>query len=381
MRYAIVTDTYPPEVNGVALTVHSLESGLRSRGHEVSVVRPRRPDEATETGPDTLQVASLPLPRYPGLRFGLPTPRMLSRIWTASRPDALYIATEGPLGWSALRVARKLGIPVATGLHTRFDHYMRDYGVPFMEQTALRWMRRFHNHADATLVPTLELAEELDNKGFLHPTRLARGVDTVRFSPTLRDPALRESWGLQDDSLAVIHVGRIAPEKNLDLAVLAFRALQRERPDARFIWVGDGPERAALMQANPDFVFCGMQRNEDLVRHFASSDLFLFPSLSETFGNVTLEAMACGVPVVAFDYGAAREHLHSGLHGMAVADSNAFIDAAMALAGDETRRRDMGVAAREAVLHLHPDRVAADFDELLARLAYMRKHHVHFSAA
>ncbi len=379
MRYAIVTDTYPPEINGVALTVHSLESGLRMRGHDVHVVRPRRPEEAPDSG--TLQVASLPLPRYPGLRFGLPTPRMLSRTWTASGPDALYIATEGPLGWSALRVAKKLGIPVATGLHTRFDHYMRDYGAPFLEQTALHWMRRFHNGADATLVPTFELVEELNGKGFLHATRLARGVDASRFDPGLRDPSLRAGWGLRDDDLAVIHVGRIAPEKNLDLAVLAFRAVQRERPDARFIWIGDGPEREALACANPDFVFCGMQRDESLARHFASGDLFLFPSLSETFGNVTLESMASGVPVVAFDYGAAREHLRSGLNGMAVDDSTAFIAAAVALSADDARRLRMGHAAHEAVLHLQPDRVAADFDGLLARLAYMRRHHVHFSAA
>ncbi len=379
MRCAIVTDTYPPEINGVALTVRDLESGLRSRGHEVHVVRPRRPEEAP--GADTLQVASLPLPRYPGLRFGLPTPRALARTWASFRPDALYIATEGPLGWSALRVARKLGIPVATGLHTRFDHYMRDYGAAFLEPTALRWMRRFHNAADATLVPTLELVEELQGKGFLHATRLARGVDTSRFDPGLRDPALRAAWGLVKNDLAVIHVGRIAPEKNLDLAVLAFRNLQRERPDARFIWIGDGPAREALAQANPDFVFCGMQRNESLTRHFASGDLFLFPSLSETFGNVTLESMASGVPVVAFDYGAAHEHLRSGLHGMAVKDDAAFVAAAMTVAGDDALRLRMGRAAHEAVQHLHPERVAADFDEILTRLAYMRKHHAHFSAA
>ncbi|MDQ2703239.1 MAG: glycosyltransferase, partial [Pseudomonadota bacterium] len=173
MRYAIVTETWPPEINGVALTVQGLASGLRARGHEVPVVRPR---QASEDGvPDdgaTRLVRSLPLPRYPGLRIGLPAARTLRADWTARRPDAIYVATEGPLGWSALRAARQLGIPAASGFHTRFDSYMRDYGAPFLEPAAMRWMRRFHNGADATLVPTLELQDFLAARGFRNVVRL-----------------------------------------------------------------------------------------------------------------------------------------------------------------------------------------------------------------
>ena len=134
--------------------------------------------------------------------------------------------------------------------------------------------------------------------------RLARAVDTAQLSPERRDDALRARWGAGPDTPIAIHVGRIAPEKNLALAVRAFRAIGRQRPDARFVWVGDGPARDALARENPDFIFCGVQRGEALARHFASGDLFLFPSLSETFGNVTIEAMACGVPVVSSDAGA-----------------------------------------------------------------------------
>ena len=155
MRYAIVTETYPPEINGVALTVRGLEQGLRARGHEVSVVRPRQSADGQGDGAaHELLVRGLPLPRYPGLRFGLPCAARLRRAWTAQRPDAIYVATEGPLGGSALKAARALGIAAATGFHTRFDEYMRDYGAPFLVGAALAWMRRFHNGADATLVPT-----------------------------------------------------------------------------------------------------------------------------------------------------------------------------------------------------------------------------------
>ncbi len=379
MRYAIVTETYPPEVNGVALTVQGLESGLRARGHRVSVVRPRQAGEAASTD-DALLVRGAGLPRYPGLKFGFPAARRLLRQWTEAPPDAIYVATEGPLGWSALRAARRLGIPAATGFHTRFDQYLREYGMPFLQRTALRWMRRFHNGGQATLVPTRELAEFLHGEGFEHVVRLARAVDARQFNPGRRDAALRDAWGVGDSGLAVMYLGRIAPEKNLALAVRAFRALQRERPDARFIWVGDGPARAELHQDNPDFLFCGLQRGAEVARHFASADLFLFPSHSETFGNTTLEAMASGVATVAFDYGAAREHLQDGVHGVAVdrdgADrDDAFIAAALKLARDDALRRGMGRSAQQAMQRLHPEQVAADFDALLAQLADTGKAH------
>ena len=176
MRYAIVTETYPPEINGVALTVQGLEQGLRERGNAVSVIRPRQASDAVEaTDDDTLLVRGASLPRYPGLKFGLPATGQLRRHWQANRPDAIYVATEGPLGWSALRAARQLGIPAATGFHTRFDTYMRDYGLPMLAPVALRWMRHFHNSAQATLVPTRELQAMLESEGFDNVVRLARG--------------------------------------------------------------------------------------------------------------------------------------------------------------------------------------------------------------
>lgn len=374
MRYAIVTETWPPEINGVSLTVEGLALGLRKRGHAVDLVRPRQPQDA-ERVDDTLLVRGFPLPRYPGLRFGAPALRSLERHWSTTPPDALYIATEGPLGWAARRVARRLGVPIATGLHTRFDHYMRDYGFPFLEPIALRWMRRFHNAGDATLVATRELQDWLANQRFDNPMRLARAVDGELFHPTKRDADLRATWGAGDGTLVAIHVGRVAAEKNLALAIEAFRALQFARPDSLFVFVGDGPMRGPLAEANPDLVFAGLQRGEALARHFASGDLFLFPSRSETFGNVTLEAMASGVPTIAFDYGAAREHLRTGEHGIRVPDGDdaAFVSAAVKLAQDPLALRRMRHATRAAIEHLHPDQVAAEFDALLQLLALRRR--------
>ncbi|HET7126560.1 MAG TPA: glycosyltransferase family 1 protein [Lysobacter sp.] len=370
MRYGIVTETYPPEINGVALTVQAKERGLRLRGHEIEVIRPRQfrgqRGEAHE-----LLVPGAPIPGYPAMRFGLPALRTLRKRWEAQRPDAIYIATEGPLGWSALRTARKMGIAVSTGFHTRFDEYTRDYGVGFLQPLALGWMRRFHNRSDATLVPTCELADFLRGERFTDVVHQPRAVDTRRFDPARRSEALRASWGLGENDLAVVYLGRIAAEKNLPLAIRAFREIAKQRADAKFVWIGDGPELAGIRAANPDFVYCGIRRDEELATHFASTDLFLFPSHSETFGNVTLEAMASGVATVAFDYGAAKEHLVDGEHGAAIegSDDEAFIAAARRIAGDDGLRRAMGAAAREAVAKLRPTQVSADFDELLQRIA------------
>ncbi|MEO6365817.1 MAG: glycosyltransferase family 1 protein [Luteimonas sp.] len=381
MRYAIVTETYAPEINGVALTVHAMEHGLRARGHAVSLVRPRQfPHQQGDA--HELLVRGAGVPRYPGLKFGFPATRKLTRLWSNAPPDAIYVATEGPLGWSALRAAKRLGIPAASGFHTRFDEYMQDYGAAFLQQTALRWMRRFHNGADATLVPTHELCTFLQAQGFDNVVRLPRAVDTQLFKPDMRDRELRAQWKAGDDTMVAIYVGRIAPEKNLDLAVRAFRMLQDVRPDARFVWVGDGPSRHKLAQENPDFIFCGVQRGQDVARHFASGDLFVFPSRSETFGNVTLEAMASGIATVAFDYGAAREYLRDA-QGAAIPDGDdeAFVAACVDLARDTPSRISAGIAAREAVSGLRPDQVAADFDGILTGLAQARRPHARVATA
>jgi len=205
---------------------------------------------------------------------------------------------------------------------------------------------------------------------------LRRAVDTQLFHPRFRDNALRAHWGVDASTPVVLYVGRIAAEKNLALAVQAFRSIQQRVPQSRYVWVGDGPERAALQSANPDFIFAGVQRGDALARHYASTDLFPFPSLSETFGNVILEALAAGLPVVAYAEGAAREHLVDGINGYSIESGNAasFINAAANLASNPALIRHMGRVAHEGMSDLSPDAVIRDFEKLLRDLAEESTH-------
>lgn len=369
LRVGIVTETYPPEVNGVALTLASLVSGLAGLGHRVTVIRPQREGQATaeEPGVTIVPVPGAPLPAYPELRFGLPVMRRIRRQWQADRPDAVYVATEGPLGWAAMRVARDLGIPMVSGYHTRFDDFARHYYLSFAGGWIGRWLKHFHNNTLATLVPTAELRDTLVAAGYRNVRILRRAVDTQRFDPVRRDPSLRRDWGVDDDTPVVISVGRIAPEKNLDLIVRAFEAFRAERPGSRLVWVGDGPGRAHLERDHPDFIFAGMRHGGDLARHYASGDVFLFGSMTETYGNVTLEALASGLAVVAYDYGAAREYITSGTDGFLAppGEERQFIGWARHLARHPEAQGRLRTNARRAVSGLNPTRVCEDFADLL----------------
>ncbi|MDA3912875.1 glycosyltransferase family 1 protein [Oleiagrimonas sp.] len=371
MHIGMVSETYPPEPNGVALTVQGLVEGLRARGHRVTLVRPRQAADAGVPDADgTVRVASAAIPGYPALRFGLPAGRRLTRAWREDRPDALYVATEGPLGSSALRYAARLGIPATTGFHTRFDTYASHYGLGWLTPLVRSYLRRFHRRAVATLVPTDALARELRGLGVEHARVLHRAVDTQWFHPGRRDQALRSQWGAAPHAPVMLYVGRIAEEKNLPLAVRAFYAMRKRCPELRYVWVGDGPARHAVESAHPEFIFTGMLHGEALARHYASADMFVFPSLSETFGNVILEALASGLPTVAFDCGAAHECLRDGYNGIGVApgDERGFVAACVRLMRDP-HFAVLRQGARDSVANLNPDAVVAEFESILAGIA------------
>ncbi|MDD2987754.1 MAG: glycosyltransferase family 1 protein [Zoogloea sp.] len=361
LRVAVVTETYPPEINGVAMTTGRMVEGLVAAGHRVDLIRPRQaheggaiqlPDGAE--GVEEMLSRGIPLPRYANLQLGLPARKVLLRRWSTQRPDVVQVVTEGPLGWSALTAARKLRLPVISEFHTNFHRYSGHYGVGWLKRPIAAYLRKFHNRADLTLVPTRALCGELAGQGIARVDVVSRGVDTTLFDPARRSASLRRSWGLEEDDLAVVYVGRIAPEKNLALLERAFEAIRARQPRARLILVGSGPAQQALQARQPAAVFCGSRTGAFLAEHYASGDLFLFPSLTETYGNVVAEALASGLPVVAYRDAAAQELIAHREHGWLAepGDEAAFIAGAVTLAEAPELRAHQRLAARERVASL-----------------------------
>lgn len=370
LRIAFVTETYPPEVNGVATTLARIVEGLHQRNHALQLVRPRQNDDGpVDRGSRFHEVLmrGLPIPRYPGLRMGMPSKRSLVQLWAVNRPDVVHIATEGPLGWSALQAALHLKLPVCSDFRTNFQAYSRHYGVGWLSKPIMAYLRKFHNLTRCTMVPTEVLRQQLHAFGFDRLAVVSRGVDTELFTPSKRSAALRAQWGAGGDDVVVTCVGRLAPEKNLGVLLTAFDAIRQQQPRARLLLVGDGPLRSELQARCPQAIFAGQRTGEDLAAHYASADLFLFPSLTESFGNVTTEAMASGLPVVAFDYAAAAQLIRSGENGVTVplADDGAYVRGAVALAGDSERRREIGLQARQTAREIGWEGIVARFESVM----------------
>lgn len=366
LNLVIVTETFPPEVNGVAMTWGCLTRELLRMGHRLLVVRPRQGKDdmpKVEGGSQEFLVRGIPLPGYPELKLGLPGGRRLGRVLEEFGPSLVHIVTEGPLGWSALRQAKKRGIPVSSSFHTNFHTYSSHYGVGVFRKLGFAYLRAFHNRTLATFAPTTEMMGILEGDGMKRLRLLGRGVDTSLFSPNRRSAGLREFWGLSPEDRAVVYVGRLAAEKNIPLAVRSFEAIRARLPKARFVLVGDGPLRPKLEREHPEFIFAGMRRGEDLAEHYASADLFLAPSLTETFGNVVTEAMASGLPVLTFDYAAGRQHLHDGENGFLApfGDEEAYLSRAGVLASRVENWTKVGARAAATMREQTWEKVAARF--------------------
>ena len=348
MRIAIVTETYAPDLNGVARTLVALVGELRRLGHEINLVRPNPRGEAMPCEPGEVRVTGMAIPGYNAMQFGFPAGGRLRELWTKERPDVVHIDTEGPLGYSALSAARALHIPLTTSLHTHFHVYMRHYGLPWLGAPALAYLRHFHNSAEITLIPTEDQRTQLASDGLSKLRVLGRGVNGDLFSPTRRSPSLRAAWGVDDDTPVAIYVGRLAAEKNTHLFARAISAMREVQPKLRAVMVGTGPVENELRQNHPDIIFTGALKDAALAEHYASADMFIFPSLSETFGNVILEAMASGLAPLAFDYAAARHLVDDENNGLVARmnDEAHFIEQAKRLASSPKWAQNLGIAAR-----------------------------------
>ncbi len=347
---------------------------LAKRGHEVTVYRPRRDDLVAIESPQAYRevaMAGMRIPGYPLLRLGLPARMKLSRLWKESPPDLVHVVTEGPLGATAVSAARSLGLPVTSSFHTNFHSYTNNYGFAPLHQIVLGWLRRVHNRTQRTFAPTNELCDELRELGFRNLSLLSRGIDTEHFSPERRDHELRKSWGVGPDDPVVLHVGRMAPEKNYDLLFKIYDAMRIANPKLRFVLAGDGPLRDSLIRDHPEYIFAGFYSREEIGRYFASADIYIHASLTETFGNVLTEAMASGLAVAGFNYAAAKQFIRHRENGLTAPcqDPAGLIDISVGLARDQTLRTKLAIAARDGLKDQSWDRVIGKFEADLLTVA------------
>ncbi|WP_029007190.1 glycosyltransferase family 4 protein [Azospirillum halopraeferens] len=325
MNILIITDAWHPQVNGVVRTIATVRAELERMGHVVEVI-----------GPDRFR--TIPMPTYPEIRLALGAGRRLSSMIDALRPDCIHVATEGPLGHAARRYCLKRDIPFTTAYHTRFPEYVRDR-MPIPLALSYAVVRRFHKPAAAVMVATPSIEQDLRARGFTNIRRWTRGVDTDLFRPEGRTlPPL-----LQDLPRPILmYVGRVAVEKNLE----DFLKI-RDLPGTKVV-VGDGPARAELQAKYPEAVWCGAQHGEALAHHYAAADVFVFPSRTDTFGLVLLEALASGVPVAAYPVPGPLDVLNGTPVGCLNEDLRHAIESALSIPRDRCREYALSFSWRKS---------------------------------
>jgi len=352
VRIALVSDTYVPQVNGVTTVVDRIAKVLREFGHAVVVVAPRYPGE-NGAAPDELRIPSAAFPPYPAIRLSAPKFGHVARYLDAFEPQLVHVATEGPLGLTGRRYATQRRVPLVTSYHTNFPQYARHYGVGIAEPLVWKWLRWFHRPAVLTQTPGEAVRDELVRRGVGHPVVWGRGVDSEQFHPRRRSSAWRRWLAGGDDTAIVLHVGRLAPEKNIDVLADAWTVAREQiRQRATFVLAGEGPEARRLVTRMPWVRQLGFLDRGRLAEVYASADICVLPSRTETCGLVALEAMASGLAVVAADAGGFRESISHGTTGRLVApdDVTGFAAEILSLVIAPQRRAELAIAARAAAV-------------------------------
>jgi len=357
---ALFTGNYNYIKDGVALTLNRLVAFLESRGVPVLVFAPVAEEPAFESVGELVAVPSFAIPTRKEYRIALGLPEAQRRRLQAFRPTLFHIAVPDILGFQALKLAERWKLPVVASYHTRYDTYLRFYGLGIFEKLGQRYMRNFYNRVRRVYPPSESMAEIIRQDGqSQHVEVWARGVDSDLFSPARRDMAWRRSLGIADDEVAVAFAGRLVKEKNTAIYMRVMNALTDRGLKVKPLVIGDGPEMAAMRAGLRNGIFAGFLHGEALARAYASSDVFFFPSESETFGNVTLEAMASGLPAVNAIASGSNSLVEEGVTGHLVSarDEAGLAARLEALVKDEALRSRMGAAARARALTFSWDHI------------------------
>lgn len=349
-RVAVFSGNYNCCTDGHSRTINRMVAFLEACGTEVMVFAPRAPKPTPTLGGTLVPMPSVPIPGRSEYRFASALTRSARRKLDAFQPDLIHVSTPDLLGYSAIRYAERQRIPVVASYHTRFDTYFRYYGAGILESTILRYLRHFYSHCEHVYVPSQSMKEVLAQTGIGHDIRLwSRGIDRTVFTPDKRDVDWRRSHGIGDDEVVLLFVGRLVKEKAIDVFADLHGELTRRGTPHRAMIVGDGPAGAQFEAAMPAGIFVGFQNGADLARAYASADIFFNPSVTETFGNVTLEAMASGLPALCLRATGSSNLVVDGVTGYLSEPGNIAeaADRAESLISDEALRQRMAQAARK----------------------------------
>ncbi|NPV91870.1 MAG: glycosyltransferase family 1 protein [Firmicutes bacterium] len=368
MRLAMFTDTYYPQVNGVARTLERVSSFLHRQGIPHLIFAPRY-DTSSSNKDNVYLLPAIDLPMYPECKVALPNYFHIRRTLDSFKPDLLYLVTEFSMGLCGLKYAKERGLPVAAAYTTNFPDYLAYYRMGLLKNWAWKYLQWFHNQCHLNLCPSHTIKSTLNNKGFKNLEVWGRGVETDSFCPGKQsDLLLRMSPGKK---LFLLYVGRFAPEKDLDVLFEAWRAVSQEIPEAQLVMTGDGPIAEELKkQYQDEVVFTGYRHGEELASIYASSQVFVFPSTTETFGNVVLEAMASGLPVVGPAAGGVKNLIIDGVNGISCTprDHQEMAAAIIRLARDHKLRQRLGNQARDFALNRSWETLLKNLNEIFQGL-------------
>ncbi|MDX1638594.1 MAG: glycosyltransferase family 1 protein [Balneolaceae bacterium] len=353
LRVAIFTGNYNHIRDGVSLTLNRLVDFLEKRDVKVLVVGPTIEEPAIKHNGELLPVPSVPMPGRSEYRLTVSFPDSVKERLAVFDPNLFHIATPDLLGFRALRYAQSHNIQVVASYHTHFTSYLKYYNLEMLEKLAWKYLVWFYGQCRHVYVPSPSMADELNRQGISDGIRIwARGVNTDHFHPGKRDMAWRRSLGISDDELVITFVSRLVWEKDLQTYVDTVQRIKKSSDRTTAMVVGDGPAKKELQQMLPNAHFTGFITGRQLHRAYASSDIFLFPSDTETFGNVTLEAMSSGLPCVVADATGSKSLVESGVNGYLAPPRNteAFTEATLKIVNDDALRKTMGETARQKAL-------------------------------
>jgi glycosyltransferase involved in cell wall biosynthesis len=355
LRIALVSETYPPEINGIAYSVSRMVQGLQSRGHEISLIRPRnkRTDIPLvgERFAETL-VAKGPLSLSKHLKLGLPAKDELSHLWSIRRPDLIHIATEGPLGWSALKTARKLKIPSISDFRTKFYSQHQQPGVKWLRGAVMAYMRKFHNSSQCTMVPTSELKRELSALGFHNLEVVPRGVDTDLFSPDKRSSILRSSWGVDEKTLVLLYITQVNKDKYLKWVIKAIKLAKQNNSYFKLVVIGNSKSKLSHKPIQDDVITVNELAETDWASYFASADLLLSPGINDGLSHKVIEAMASGLPILTHNNISTSHLLINNVNSLVVhqEDESSFLATFNKAISNPQSLKEMGNKARQTAM-------------------------------